>query len=83
MSRRRTTPIAQEITRDSVIQMESARRPASCDHLHDSTTRYDRVAKVLTFLLVCPVCETEKVIETCHYEARFEPHAATPALRAA
>jgi hypothetical protein len=77
-------PIAREITRHSVIQMGSAIRPASCigqascDQLHESTSRYDRTAKRLTFLLVCPVCQTEKVIETCHYEARFEPHAATP-----
>jgi hypothetical protein len=51
--------------------------PASCDQLHESTSRYDRTAKRLTFLLVCPVCQTEKVIETCDYEARFQSHAAT------
>jgi hypothetical protein len=33
----------------------------ACDHLHDSTTRYDHDQKVLTFLLVCG---TEKVMET-------------------
>jgi hypothetical protein len=49
-------------------------RPAPCDHLHDTTTRYDPVAKVLTFLLVCPACGTEKVVDTRPYEPRFQPH---------
>jgi hypothetical protein len=52
---------------------------APCDHVHDSTTRYDHDQKLLTFLLVCPVCGTERVIETQHYEPRFEP---SPARRA-
>ena len=52
-------------------------RPVPCDHLHEATTRYDHVAKLLTFLLVCPVCRSEKVIETCHYEPHFQPHPAT------
>jgi hypothetical protein len=73
---RPTTPIAREITLESVFQAESAISPASCDHLHESTSRYDFAAKVLTFLLVCPVCQTEKVIETREYEPRFQPHAA-------
>ncbi len=47
-------------------------RPEPCDHLHDTTTRYDPVGKVLTFLLVCPACGTEKVVETQPYEPRFE-----------
>jgi hypothetical protein len=51
-------------------------RRAPCDHLHESTTRYDRHEKRLTFLLVCPTCGTEKVVETLHYEPRFEPHPA-------
>jgi hypothetical protein len=46
---------------------------ASCDHLHDSTTRYDHDRKLLTFLLVCPVCGTERVMETQHYEPGFQP----------
>jgi hypothetical protein len=49
---------------------------ARCDHLHDSTTRYDHDQKLLVFLLVCPVCGTEKVVESRHYEPRFDP---TPA----
>jgi hypothetical protein len=44
-----------------------------CDHLHDTTSHYDRAGKMLTFLLVCPVCGTETVIETLHYEPHFEP----------
>jgi len=52
---------------------------APCDHLHDSTTRYDHDQKLLTFVLVCPVCRTENVIETQHYEPRFEPSSAKSA----
>jgi hypothetical protein len=44
-----------------------------CDHFHESTSRYDHAAKVLTLLLVCPVCGTERVIETLEYEPRFKP----------
>jgi hypothetical protein len=47
-----------------------------CNHLHDTTTRYDPAEKVLTFLLVCPVCRTERVLETLPYEPRFQPTAA-------
>jgi hypothetical protein len=47
----------------------------TCDHLYETTTRYDAVEKVLTFLLVCPVCGTERVLETQHYEPRFQPTA--------
>jgi hypothetical protein len=44
----------------------------ACDHLHDTTTRYDHVRKRLTFLLVCADCGTESVVETLSYEPRFE-----------
>jgi hypothetical protein len=49
---------------------------APCDHVHDTTTRYDHDQKLLSFLLVCPVCGTEKVMQTQHYEPRFEPRPA-------
>jgi hypothetical protein len=55
----------------------------TCDHLHDTTTRYDRAEKILTFLLVCHVCGTEKVIEALPYEPRFEPLASDTAPMAA
>jgi len=48
-----------------------------CGHFHDTTTRYDHAAKVLTFLLVCPTCGTERVVETMDYEPHFEPRHAT------
>jgi hypothetical protein len=48
-----------------------------CGHIHDTTTRYDVARKLLTFLLVCPACDTEKVLETLDYEPRFEPRHAT------
>jgi hypothetical protein len=66
-------------TRPRTKRRSSARRSAgalpatACGHLHDSTTHYDHDQKVLTFLLVCAVCGTERVIETQHYEPRFEP----------
>jgi hypothetical protein len=44
----------------------------NCDHLHDTTSRYDHAEKVLTFLLVCHACGTEKVILRVPYEPRFE-----------
>jgi hypothetical protein len=44
----------------------------TCDHLHDTTSRYDHAEKVLTFLLVCHACGTEKVILKVPYEPRFE-----------
>jgi hypothetical protein len=47
-----------------------------CDHLHDSTSRYDHEAKRLTFLLVCPVCRTERVVDSIPYEPKFTPHEA-------
>jgi hypothetical protein len=45
----------------------------ACDHIHDTTTRYDPVGKVLTFVLICPVCRTERILETRRYEPRFQP----------
>jgi hypothetical protein len=52
-------------------------RAIPCDHLHDTTTRFDPEAKLLSFLLVCPVCRTERVVETQRYEPRFIPRAVT------
>jgi hypothetical protein len=49
--------------------------PQTCGHLHDTTTRYDHENKLLTFLLICPTCGTEKVLETQTYEPHFVPHA--------
>lgn len=53
------------------------RREVRCDHLHDTTTRYDREAKRLDFLVFCSVCGIEKVVESMPYEPRFEPNGAT------
>jgi hypothetical protein len=64
--------------RRSSASRSAAPPPATpCGHLHDSTTRYDHDQKVLTFLLVCAVCGTERVMETQHYEPRFEPSRAS------
>ena len=90
LDQRRSTPAArsslsEQLVRQSIAPMESPippdmtlaewrRQRASCEHVHDSTTRYDHDRKLLTFLLVCSVCGTEKVVETMHYEPRFERH---------
>jgi hypothetical protein len=41
-----------------------------CDHLHDTTSRYDAAEKVMTFLLVCRTCGIERVVETLDYDPR-------------
>lgn len=42
-----------------------------CDHLFDTTSRYDRKRRLLTFVLFCPTCETETVVETLRYAPAF------------
>jgi hypothetical protein len=42
-----------------------------CEHLFDTTTRYDRDRKLLTFLLLCPSCGTETVVARLPYEPAF------------
>jgi hypothetical protein len=54
-----------------------------CDHLYESTSRYDAARKLLTFLLVCPVCEIEEIVQTMEYAPRFTAHAAPAAVSAA
>jgi hypothetical protein len=54
-------------------------RPDPCEHLHDTTTRYDHDSKQLSFLQVCHACGTEKMVETISYEPRFKPHPAPQA----
>jgi hypothetical protein len=41
-----------------------------CDHLHDSTSRYDAAKKIMTLLLVCRTCGIERVVETFEYEPK-------------
>jgi hypothetical protein len=69
--------IPAELTIDQWRRRRRPRRVRAerCDHLHDATSRYDHDRKQLTFLLVCPVCGTEKVVDTLPYEPRFTPHA--------
>jgi hypothetical protein len=56
---------------------EDKRRPGReswrgmCDHLFETTSRYDRRRKVLTFLLRCATCETETLVESLRYEPAF------------
>jgi hypothetical protein len=44
-----------------------------CEHLHDTTTRYDQHRQLLVFVLVCPQCRTERVVETLEYAPRYVP----------
>jgi hypothetical protein len=44
-----------------------------CDHLHEQTSHYDARAKLLSFLLVCPACGTEQVVQRLPYEPRYKP----------
>jgi hypothetical protein len=46
-----------------------------CEHFCETTTRYDHAQKELSFLLVCAVCGTEKLIEAIQYEPCFTEHA--------
>jgi hypothetical protein len=63
------------------LRPTSAEQPDSCDHLHETTTRYDAQRRLLSFLVVCRICGTEKVVETQPYEPHYEP--AQPMRRAA
>jgi len=58
-------------------------RPVNCDHLCETTTRYDAARKLLTFFLVCPRCGTAEVVSTMSYEPRFVPTPAPDAPGAA
>jgi hypothetical protein len=64
----------------NVVSIAEYRERRACGHLHDTTTRYDHARKLLTFLLVCPVCRTERVLETQRYEPRFAAHTGTEPL---
>ena len=86
LERQAVAPMDSTIPTDMTVQewrrQRDARRvvplrPEPCDHLHDTTTRYDHAEKQLTFLEICPVCGTEKVLETRHYEPQFRPHGAS------
>jgi hypothetical protein len=45
---------------------------SECQHLKETTSRYDKARKLLTFLLVCPVCDVQHVVETVPYEPRVQ-----------
>jgi len=49
----------------------SPQMPAACSRLHDSSSRYDHARKLLSFLLVCRECATERVVNLVPYEPRF------------
>jgi hypothetical protein len=88
---------SEQLLRQSVVPRESTIPPeltialpvvslpaTPCDHLHDTTTRYDHAHKLLTFLLICPICGTEKIVHAQQYEPRFQStRASEPADTAA
>ena len=47
--------------------------PVQCEHLCETTSRYDHAEKELSFLLLCAVCGTEQLIDRIRYEPRFTP----------
>jgi hypothetical protein len=59
----------------SILTATTSRARCVCDNLHETTSRYDAAAKRLTFLLVCPTCRAEKVVDALEYEPNFIPHA--------
>jgi hypothetical protein len=63
------------------LRPATAEEQDSCEHLHETTTRYDHERRLLTFLQVCSTCGVEKVVETQPYQPRYEP--AQPMRRAA
>jgi hypothetical protein len=73
--RRSVVPVESTIPPEMTIEQWRSSRRVPCHHLHDSTTCYDRVAKLFSFLLVCTVCGTARVVETLRYEPRFIPRA--------
>jgi hypothetical protein len=53
-----------------------------CSDIYETTSRYDRDRKVLTFLLLCPVCGIESVVARLDYEPAFSPAGTPPAAHA-
>ena len=63
--------------------LEAAENRLQCEHLCETTSRYDRAQKELSFLLVCAVCGTEELIDTIGYEPRFTDRAISEPTRLA
>jgi hypothetical protein len=55
------------------LRPATAEQPDPCQHLHETTTRYDHQRSLLTFIAVCRICGTERVVETQRYEPHYEP----------
>lgn len=82
--RQSVVPTKSTIPPELTIALRVVSLPATpCDHLHDTTTRYDHAEKLLTFLLVCPICGTEKIVHAQHYEPRFQSSQASELADAA
>jgi hypothetical protein len=62
-----------------MLKAAHSNRSVRCEHLCETTTRYDHGQKELWFLLVCTVCDTAEPIEAIRYEPRFtEPTVGAP-----
>ena len=46
-----------------------------CGQFHETRTRYDHELGLLSFLLSCPVCSIERLVECVLYTPRFVPQA--------
>jgi hypothetical protein len=46
-------------------------RSVRCEHLCETTSRYDHGEKELSFLLFCALCGTEELVERIRYEPQF------------
>jgi hypothetical protein len=60
LRRQSVVPVESTIPPEMTIEHWRSRRRVPCHHLHDTATSYDRVAKLLSFLLVCTVCGTAR-----------------------
>jgi hypothetical protein len=82
---RTVVPVECTIPADMTIEQwrrQRRRQPQaaeSCNHLCDTTTRYEHEQKLLHFLIVCAECGTEQLIETVSYEPQFVPSPAADA----
>src|SRR4029077_8342819 len=72
--KRRHLPLAVSYG-DTVVQLRPAivPRESTCEHFHETITRYDRESGHLTPLVIGGPCGIEKVVAREYYEPHYEP----------
>jgi hypothetical protein len=70
LSATKDTPPVTRPLRHLPDEQQTSRSLVVCDHLQDTTSRYDPAEKVLTFIRVCRICGIEQVVETLDYEPK-------------